>query len=328
MGLPVKRLPGTARVGLALGGGAARGLAHIGVLRALERGGIPVHLVAGTSMGAVVGGAYAATGDVDEVERRIRDFLASEEFQRTRLSFLQETKQKRGGLLYSVGNLVRRGIVYGMSTLKGYFVSAERFAEGMRAVLPDVRIEEMPLPFCAVALDIEVGQEVWLREGPLREAVAASAAIPGLLPPVRGWGRTLVDGGWIDKVPVLTAHGMGADLVIAVDISAELDDLQRLSRGMDLILRATAIRDAALVRMHCRFADCVLRPAVGDVHWADFAAADRCIAAGQAAVEEALPTLRRWLRRARWLSWIRPTLARRMAALYLRQQDGCGAAGT
>ena len=108
------------KVGIALGGGAARGLAHIGVLRAFIREGIPIDIVVGTSMGAIIGGAYAATGDIAEVERRVRTVLKSDEFQKTRLSFLRETKVQRGGLLYSVANLVKRGVVYGVSTMRPY----------------------------------------------------------------------------------------------------------------------------------------------------------------------------------------------------------------
>ena len=97
------------KVGLALAGGAARGMAHIGVLRALEREKIQVDIITGTSMGAIIGGAYAATRDIDALERKVREVLTSEEFRKNKLSFLRETKQQRGGLFFSMANLVKRG---------------------------------------------------------------------------------------------------------------------------------------------------------------------------------------------------------------------------
>lgn len=309
--------PWRMKVALALGGGAARGLAHVGVVRALVREGIPIDLVAGTSMGSLIGGAYAATRDITGLEERIREFVDSDEFKKNRLSFLKETKRQRGGLLFSVAKLIRRGIVYGVSTVRGTFMSAQRFAQHMAAVLPDVRIEEMPIPFGAVALDIESAEEVLLCRGRVREVVSASSAIPGLLPPVRFNERLLVDGGWVDKVPVLPAYRMGADLVIAVDISAEIEDTEDYSRGLDVMLRANAIKDVALVRLQTRLASVVLEPEVKGVHWADFSAIDRCIEAGDRAATEAAPRIRKLLKRERFLSLFRPTLAKKLARFYL-----------
>ena len=311
------RTPWRVKLGVALGGGAARGLAHIGVLRALAREEIPVDVIVGTSMGSVIGGAFAATGDVAAIEKDVRAFVGSEEFRKNRLSFLKETKRQRGGLLYSVANLVRRGVVYGVSTMRGSFMSAERFASHIQAVLPDIKIEETKTKFGAVSLDLEKGEEIVLCHGRLRRAVAASSAIPGILPPVRMNGRVLVDGGWVDKVPVLPAFRLGAEFVIAVDISAEIDDTENYSRGVDVMIRANAIRDATLVRYLTRLADLVVEPAVKKIHWADFGAIDQVIAAGDQAMTEAIPQLREMLRHERWRSVFRPRPSRRMAEYHL-----------
>ncbi len=312
------RPPWKLKVGLALGGGAARGLAHVGVLRALVREGIPIDLIAGTSMGAIVGGAYAATGDIAVVEQRVREVLTGDAFERNRLAFLSESKRRRGRLLYSVGNLVKRGIVYGMSTLRPSFLSAERFAATMAAMLPDVRIEECRTPFAAVAVDLEDGREVVLGHGSLRKAVTASSAIPGILPPVTIDGRVLIDGGWIDKMPVLPAYRMGADVVVAVDISADLEDTRDYRRGIDVMLRANAIKDSVLMGYTRVLADVVIEPDVKATHWADFSDVDRSIAAGDEAASNALPQIREVVRQERWRSLVRPRLGKRLAELYLR----------
>ena len=143
------------KVGLALGGGAARGMAHVGVLRVLEREQIPIDVIVGTSMGAIIGGAYAATRDAEALESRVREVLSSEQFRKTRISFLNETKRERGGLLFSVANLIRKGIFYGVSTVRPSFLSAEEFAGSMAAILPEVDIEHLPVRFGAVTLDID-----------------------------------------------------------------------------------------------------------------------------------------------------------------------------
>ena len=309
------------KVGLALGGGAARGLAHIGVLRALERAKIPIDIIVGTSMGAIIGGAYAATRDVAGLETKVRQVLTSETFRKNKLSFLKETKQQKGGLLFSMKNLVRRGIFFSVSNLRPSFLSAEEFAHSMEAILPDVNIEELQMPFGAVALDIEAAEEILIDGGNLRRAAAASSAIPGILPPVSHRGRRLIDGGWVNKIPVLPAFKMGADVVIAVDITADLEEAKDYTRGVDIMVRANAIKDATLVSFLRRMADVVIRPAVRRIHWADFGSFERCIRAGDEAATNTIPKIRDLLRHERLFSIVRPGVGKRLAELQLQSAE-------
>ena len=310
------------KVGLALGGGAARGLAHVGVLRAFEQARVPIDIVVGTSMGAIIGGAYVAFGDAERVEQKVRQVLTSEEFRRNRLSFLRETRNQRGGLFFSMANLIRRGIFFGVSNLRPSFLSAEEFASSFEAIIPERAIEELPKTYAAVALDIATAEEVLIRKGSLRLATEASSAIPGILPPVRKNGRILIDGGWIDKVPVLPAFHLGADVVIAVDITADLTDAPEYRRGVDIMVRANSIKDAVLVEYSRRMADVVVSPAVGDVHWADFGAFERCISAGRAAAEGAVPAIREMLRHERLFSIVRPGSGKKIAEMHLQSRNG------
>lgn len=309
------------KVGLALGGGAARGLAHLGVLRALDRANIPVDLVVGTSMGAIIGGAYATYRDLDGLERQVREILTSEEFKKNRLSFLKETKQARGGLFFSVANLVRKGIFFGVSNIRSSFLSAEEFANSMEGVLPETPIEELPVAFGAVALDLGAAEQVLVRHGSVRKAAAASSAIPGVLPPVEIDGRVLIDGGWADKLPVVPAFVMGADVVIAVDISAEVTQVRNFRRGVDIMVRANSIKDAALVSFSRGMADLVIQPAVKDVHWADFGGFERCITAGDEAATAMVPAIRELLRHERVFSLVRPGPGKRLAELHMEASD-------
>jgi NTE family protein len=309
------------KVGLALGGGAARGVAHVGVLRVLERERVPIDVIVGTSMGAIIGGAYAAERDAAALEQRIREVLSSEEFQKTRLSFLNETKRQRGGLLFSMANLIRKGIFYGVSTMRPSFLSAEQFAGSMAAIIPEVDIEHLPIPFGAVTLDIDTAEEVVLVHGDLRRAAKASSAIPGILPPVRINGRRLIDGGWVDKIPVLPAFRLGADVVIAVDITAGLEDAKDYNRGVDIMVRANSIKDAMHVAYLRRLADVVIEPETKTVHWADFGAYERCITAGVEATARSLPRIRHLLRHERLLSVLRAGEGKKLAEAYLRSSD-------
>lgn len=177
------------KIGLVLGGGAARGWAHIGVIRALEKMGIKPDLVCGTSIGALVGAIYVA-GELDHFEEWVLGLGMSEIFSYIDVSF-------SGGLL------------------KG-----ERLMEFLRADFVDRPIEALPIPFAAVATSLNSGIEVWLRKGSTVDAVRASIALPGLFTPVLHEGVVLVDGGLVNPVPVSVARAMGADIVIAVDLNA------------------------------------------------------------------------------------------------------------
>lgn len=308
-------------IGLALGGGAARGMAHLGVLRALEREQIPIHIIVGTSMGAILGGAYAAGTSVADLEAQVRAVLGSEAFRRTKLSFLKETKRQRAKLFFSVANLVRRGIFIGVSSLRQSFLSAEAFADSMAAIIPDRRIEDLGMRFAAVALDLEAAEEVVLTRGSLRVAAAASSAIPGILPPVRLDGRALIDGGWVDKVPVLPAFKLGADVVLAVDITANLRSLDQHRRSVDIMVRANAIKDEVLVGFSRRLADVLIEPECGDVHWADFGSWAACIERGDEAATAAIPRIREILRQERLMSMVRDRRKKRMAEAHLKSRE-------
>ena len=181
----------TNRIGLALGSGSARGWAHIGVIRALADAGIEPDLVCGTSIGALVGAAYV-DGDLDRLEAWVRSLSLQ-----TVVGFLDVS-------------------------LNGGLIKGEKLIEFFRSHFVDRDIRELARPFAAVATDLQRGREVWLREGGVADAVRASIALPGLFTPVQRDGSWLVDGGLVNPVPVSLCRAMGADIVIAVDLNADL----------------------------------------------------------------------------------------------------------
>ncbi|QBQ56551.1 patatin-like phospholipase RssA [Nitrosococcus wardiae] len=179
------------RIGLALGGGAARGWAHIGVIRALAENGIIPDVVAGTSIGALVGAAYAA-GILDNLERWARSLVWKDT------------------------------VIFFDIRLRGGLIEGKKLFKFLGRRFPYREIQDLPMPFATVATDLENGREVWLQQGSLLEAVRASVALPGLLTPVYCNGRWLVDGGLANPVPVSVCRALGAAQVIAVDLNAGL----------------------------------------------------------------------------------------------------------
>jgi len=179
-------------IGLALGGGAARGFAHIGVIRTLVANGIKPDVITGTSIGAVVGGCYAA-GQLDALEQWAR-------------------------------SLTRRNIIQylDVSFSGSSLISGQRLLRHLEAGLGDIRIEKLPVRFAAVATELETGHEVWLTRGRLVDALRASYALPGIFAPVRIADRWLVDGALVNPVPISAGRSLDARLMIAVNLNADL----------------------------------------------------------------------------------------------------------
>jgi NTE family protein len=302
-----KKAPRPARLGLALGAGGARGLAHIGVLRELEARGIEVGAIAGTSSGALVGAMYAA-GHLEEFEERVRalewhDVLA-----------LFDPVWPRAGLM-----------------------SGTRAIERLAGSIGDWRIEDLPIPFAAVAVDLITGDEVWIREGRILDAVRASISIPGILVPHRHGRRLLVDGALRNPVPVSALPSLGASLRVAVNLHqspvreiappgdrerfrmpgpARLADLvegglARLRRRrsgeenggpeasgpnlFDVMIASMSVLEFELAqhRLAREPADLVIEPDVRGIRAFDFHKASRAIKAGRAAAAPQLESLER-----------------------------------
>jgi NTE family protein len=291
------------KIGLALGGGAARGWSHIGVIRALSAQGIEPDIICGTSIGALVGAACAA-GELDRFERWVRKLTLVDIVSLMDVSF-------NGGLIKG-------------DKLMGVF----------KKTFTDRPVSDLKTPFGTVATDLHSGAEVWLRDGSTAAAVRASIALPGLLTPVEYEGRTLVDGGLVNPVPVSLARAMGADVVIAVDLNADIvgrhlagsvsqtldvnkeidnDWMRRLQERLavqwpgllskdkpvvpslfDVVASSINIMQVRITRsrMAGEPPDVVISPRVGHLGLMDFHRADQAIQEGAAAVARVLQALK------------------------------------
>lgn len=240
------------KIGLALGAGAARGLAHLGVLRVLEKYSIPISLITGCSIGALVGSLYACGLGAD--------FL---------IKFAGELQARSWIDLC----MPRTGLISGKKV------------QGLLKLLTrDRSFEDLPLPFAALATDIERGEAVVLRKGKLAPAVRASISIPVVFKPVSLGGRLLVDGGVVDQVPVDLAREMGAQYVIAVDVSAN-DTYQPVKNIFDIMFQTLEIMGKRNLRPGLEAADVLVQPEVGHISLAHFHRVEELVAQGERAAE-------------------------------------------
>ena len=253
-----KRMP---KIGLALGGGAARGFAHIGVIQVLEEAGIKPDMVAGTSAGSLVAALYASGNNGVQLER-MADSMDESTFADWTIPFFN------------------RGLLRG-EALTRY---VQRMVQGRL-------IESMSLPLGIVATDLNNGQGVLFQRGDTATAVRASSAVPAVFFPVKIGGRDFVDGGLVSPVPVRYARQMGAELVIAVDISTP-PEASTPDGTLQILMQTFTIMSKSINNLELRDADVVVRPALNGVGSADFGARKRSIQEGRAAMQVQLPRLK------------------------------------
>jgi NTE family protein len=247
-------------------------------------------------MGALVGGLYALTPHCDFVVERFRRYLESKEFQKTNPDFLreadEETKPTFTGIFHRFATFIKKGVFYSQSLTRKAPISEEDFIQNISFLLDPVDMEETQIPLAVVALDLKTGEEVVLREGSLQKAVSASCAIPGILPPVMLGERYLVDGGWIDRVPVGPLRKMGADLVIAVDVAEGVNESLEFETGLDIVLRSNDITQHSLSQLQLKEADIIIRPNLTGIRWSDFHRLEDSLSAGEAATQEIADKIR------------------------------------
>jgi NTE family protein len=291
------------RIGLALGGGGARGLAHIGVLRVLEKEEIPIYLIAGTSIGALVGGAYASGINADELQKKVEEYLSSTEFRSSPMKAFEAAHAKGElGLTQRIQTYLRNHFYLIQAMFKPGILSNEDFQTTIDYFIPDIQVEETRIPFRAVATDLVSGEQITFSKGSLRQAVMASCAVPGAIAPLKEGERLLSDGGIICSVPNSVARQEGADMVIAVVVDRGIGS-EELRTVLDVYLRVSEIMAERLKQCELAEADVVIRPEVGDLHWSGFSEAMNLIDEGEKAAREKLddirhltPGIKNWLR--------------------------------
>jgi NTE family protein len=268
------------KVGLALGGGYAWGLTHIGVLQVLKDEEIPIDMIAGTSIGAFIGAFYASRGNITRIEKIANNLT------RARLLSLVDLTLPRTGLI-------------GGYRLKSW---------GKSIFGSDIKFKDLKIPFACVATDIMTGREIVIKDGSVMEAVRASISIPGLFSVVHREGKYLVDGGLVNPVPVSTLKDMGAEFIIAVNVLPNISATDktywtgRKGRGglkgpnlLEVLIQSTYVGSHSLIESALKNADLVIEPQLAPIGPADFHRARECILQGELAAEDCIANLKRQL---------------------------------
>ena len=249
------------KLGLALGGGAARGFAHIGVIQVLEENGIKPDMVVGTSAGSVVA-AFYASGKTGAQLQWLADSMDESQLTDWTVPFMS------------------RGMLRGEAL--GRYINTQ---------LNGAKIEDLKIPLGIVATDLQTGDGILFRRGDIATAVRASSAVPSVFEPVRIGNKDYVDGGLVSPVPVRYVRQMGADIVIAVDISSRPEDAKTTDM-LKVLLQTFSIMGKSISQLEMAQAEVVVRPAMSDVGSTEFAARKKSIEAGRAAMKLALPALK------------------------------------
>jgi NTE family protein len=247
------------RIAVVLGAGASRGFAHIGVLKVLEMSKVPIHMIVGTSAGSFVGSLYAYGFDAFQLQK--------------------------------IALSIEKGDIADIMIPDNGFIKGEKLEEYVNTMVRKTPIEKLRIPFYAVATNIPSGQEVVFGKGNTGVAVRASCSIPGVFRPAKIGDKMYVDGGVVSPVAVDAAKRYGADIVIAVDISADLDTKQP-EGTIDTILQAINIMYSKLAGIQITKADIVIKPKVGYIGSAEFEKRHEAILEGEKAAYEAMPNIK------------------------------------
>ncbi len=260
------------KVALALGGGAARGMAHLGVLKVLEEHGLIPDLIVGTSFGALIGAAYASKKySISDLIDKLRFIIYSDEFKELGIGLINNIDRKKNiRLIKKLRSSFNELKFYHALFKKKYIVANSKFEKVVRLLLPDINIEDLPLKFGTVALDLRLKQEYLMDKGSLIKSVLASCCIPGIFQPVKMNNTLLVDGGWVNNVPVPFARRLGADKIMAVDVSNPFLKKIDYKSGLGLLWIADNITSKILKNYQILTADLVISPIVKKVEWFEF----------------------------------------------------------
>ncbi len=297
------------KLALALGGGGARGLAHIGVLKVLEREKVDIDLIVGTSIGAVVGAMYVQYRNAEVIQSKILSFL--DDFIEKK-GWLKVLSDKQKGTKHSLFNelsyYIQRRYLEIKTLTRVSLEDKNALYEPLKNILIDNNIEDNQVSFAAVCLDLIQGVPVVLDKGPIIDAVYASSAIEGIFPPLEHNSGLLADGGPVNITPVEVALKLGAKKVIAVDVPYGFHKMEKFNNGLEIMMRADSIGLRRLREIELSLADIVITPNVSAIHWANFTKASQCIWQGELAAQEMMPQIKIALAKKGWLTRVKDGL--------------------
>ena len=272
---------------LALGGGGARGFAHLGVLQVINEARLPVRAIVGTSMGAVVGGMYLAHGSAGRAIDLWREAIEQGMIPSVRPIGRVPRADTREHPLIQVARRIRNRVVISFAMNRSTVLDDTELERALEYLIPDVQFSDLSQKLVVVATDLDTGEEVRLRQGSLRVALDATSAIPGMVPAVEVDGRRLVDGGAVGEIPAVAARDEGWP-VIAVDTSMDVPPVAEDDLVLDTMWRTQMMTARLLRQRQLKSATHVIRPQVGGARWAEWHRFDEFVEAGRVATREFL----------------------------------------
>jgi len=285
------------KVGLALGGGGARGLAHIGVLKVLSEEQIPIDFIAGTSMGSIIGAMYAQNPDTAVLIDRLESFFSSQDYDSLGLKYIVPKANSNPSFLSQLVQVVSQRIVVNIAQSRQGVVKTERLSEAVSKLLDKGNIEDTRIPFACTASDLNTGQTVLFRKGDIQKAVTISSSIPGFLSPHKWQGMLLTDGGVTAPVPVKEVRQMGADIVIGVGVDPNHIEPLEDPHVIEIISRVDLVRGKILSKIQLSAADIRLHPQIDEAHWSELLRYKEFINAGIIETQKKLPEIHDLIKR-------------------------------
>ena len=286
------------KISLNLGGGSARGFAHIGVIRCLLKEKVPFDMIIGISAGATVGAIYSSKPDVDHLEATMLDMINSPEFQGSLLgNFTKRINQDEDeNILKRINKLYAKTSLLGKMLLTTGMMSQEEIEDILYKYIPNIDISDTYIPLSIVTVNLVTGKKHVFQEGSLREAVIASSAMPLVCPPRIINGTPFVDGGVLDKVGIDTSYDMQIPYTIAVDVSNETLNKSMIANAIDVILRTEEIASVYRRKKQIAQATVLIQPIVGNIHWADYSSHKELIERGYEATQAKIEEIREKLK--------------------------------
>ncbi len=279
-------------IGLVLGGGGARGLSHVGVIKQLEQAGIVPDIIVGASMGAVIGGAYALFANAKILETKILKLVENKDLSKLESLAAPRSEEEKEIIFQRLATFVSNLFLWNLRAINGFITDGAKIREIINRLIDGKSFSDTKIKFACTAIDINWGKEVLFKEGLLCEAIFSSIAIPGVFPPIKKGRKLLVDGGIINMVPVQVAEKLGADVTIAVDASLDIKPA-KFKNGHDILFRTEMIKEKEIGKLKMQAADIIIRPDVGGYSWAGFSKIKPLIKEGQAATKEKISQIKK-----------------------------------
>jgi len=283
------------KIGLALGGGGARGAAHIGVLKVLHINGIVPDVIGGTSAGAAIGAMYAATQDPDWMDNRFREFMSSEVYKELGVERLQ-SDQSPESVIGQVAKFVQNKLIVAIALTRSSIIKKERLENAFDYLIPVKTFEELKIPLNVYATDLQFGETICYNSGDLIDAVTQSGSIPGFVEPTENNDKLIVDAGVSAPLPVRELEDK-ADFIIGVDISrgAPKKPIKKVNI-VEIITRAERITSQYYTDMLSEKSDFLIRPDVLGLHWSEFNKYDILLENGITATTERIEELKKLIK--------------------------------